>query len=136
MDLLVVGKNSSSSRIMSILRLIIFVQLSTFALACSIITFQPRFSDPFLRSLRAATFGSFAFSSIIPVIHGIAKYGWALQSQRMGLRWVFVTLGLNTIGAAAYAIKRCCYNLFFPASTSFRHSFKTVRNGLTVGTSK
>jgi len=51
------------------------------------------------------TFGSLAFSSIIPIIHGIIKYGWALQSERMGLKWVLVTLGLNTLGAAAYAIK-------------------------------
>ncbi|KAH8780606.1 hemolysin-III channel protein-like protein Izh2 [Hyaloscypha sp. PMI_1271] len=79
--------------------------LSAFAVACSIVTFQPRFSDPFLRPLRAVTFGSLAFSSIIPIIHGIIKYGWALQSERMGLKWVLVTLGLNTLGAAAYAIK-------------------------------
>lgn len=79
--------------------------LSALAVICSIVTFQPRFSDPFLRPLRAATFGSFAFSSIIPVIHGIIKYGWALQSQRMGLKWVLATLGLNTLGATAYAVK-------------------------------
>ncbi|KAK0105192.1 hypothetical protein ONS95_004413 [Cadophora gregata] len=78
---------------------------STFAVVCSIFTFQPRFSDPLLRPLRAATFGTFAFSSIIPVIHGIVKYGWALQSQRMGLKWVLITLALNTLGASAYAIK-------------------------------
>ncbi|TVY76017.1 hypothetical protein LSUE1_G006254 [Lachnellula suecica] len=29
----------------------------------------------------------------------------ALQSQLMGLKWVLVTLRLNTLGAAAYAIK-------------------------------
>jgi adiponectin receptor len=28
-----------------------------------------------------------------------------LQSQRMGLKWVLATLGLNTLGAAAYAVK-------------------------------
>ncbi|KAF4616242.1 hypothetical protein G7Y89_g15164 [Cudoniella acicularis] len=78
--------------------------LSTFAIGCSIATFQPRFSDPFLRPFRAATFGRFAFSSVIPIIHGITKYGWALQSQRMGLKWVLITLGLNTLGAMVYAI--------------------------------
>jgi adiponectin receptor len=72
---------------------------------CSFITFQPRFSDPFLRPLRAATFGSLAFSSIIPMIHGIIKYGWELQSQRMDPKWVLITLCLNILGAAAYAIK-------------------------------
>jgi adiponectin receptor len=39
------------------------------------------------------------------MIHGIIKYGWALQSQRMGLKWVLATLGLNSLGALAYAIK-------------------------------
>lgn len=79
--------------------------LSVFALACSIFTFQPRFRDPHLRPLRAATFGSFAFSSIIPVVHAAAKYGWAVQSQRMGLYWVIGTLCFNTAGATAYAVK-------------------------------
>lgn len=79
--------------------------LSAFALACSIFTFQPKFRDPHLRPLRAATFGSFAFSSIIPVVHAAAKYGWAEQSQRMGLYWVIGTLAFNTSGAVAYAVK-------------------------------
>jgi predicted membrane channel-forming protein YqfA (hemolysin III family) len=98
------------------------IQLSAFALACSFITFQPRFSDPFLRPLRAATFGSLALSSVIPMIHGIIKYGWALQSQRMGLRWVLITLGLNTLGAAAYAIKV----LKFPNFKLISYSFDTA----------
>ena len=102
MGVLVTGKGSASS-----VDLILLTHrcrhLSAFALACSFVTFQPRFSDPFLRPVRAATFGGFAFSSVVPVIHGIAKYGWALQSRRMGLEWVFVTLGLNALGAAAYA---------------------------------
>lgn len=79
--------------------------LSGFALACSIFTFQPRFRDPHLRPLRAATFGSFALSSVIPVVHAVAKYGWATQSKRMGLYWVIATLVCNTAGASAYAIK-------------------------------
>jgi hypothetical protein len=45
------------------------------------------------------------------MIHGIIKYGWALQSQRMGLKWVLVTLSLNTLGAAAYAIKVWSFKL-------------------------
>jgi adiponectin receptor len=55
-----------------------------------------------MRPLRVLIFGSFILSSTIPIIHGVGKYGWALQSQRMGLSWVFPTLALNSTGAAAY----------------------------------
>lgn len=79
--------------------------LSGFAIAASIFTFQPRFRDPHLRPLRAATFGSFAFSSIIPMVHAVVKYGWATQSRRMGLYWVIGVLCFNTAGATAYAVK-------------------------------
>lgn len=84
-------------------------QLSTLAIACSVFTFQPRFSDPYLRPLRAATFGCLAVSNIVPIVHGILRYGFALQVQRMGLKYVLATLVLNTTGATAYAVKvsRC-----------------------------
>ena len=85
--------------------LIYIFQLTGLALACSIFTFQPQFRDSLPRPLRAATFGSLAISAMIPVTHGILKFGWALQTQRMGLKWVLLTLILNTVGATAYAIK-------------------------------
>lgn len=78
---------------------------TTFALLCSVVTFQPRFSDPHLRPLRAATFGSLAMTTFIPVVHGLVKYGWATQSERIALRWIVTTLVLNTVGAGAYAAK-------------------------------
>jgi adiponectin receptor len=40
-----------------------------------------------------------------PVVHGIYKYGWDIQSQRMGVVWVVITLVLNVSGATAYAFK-------------------------------
>lgn len=78
---------------------------TTFALLCSVVTFQPRFSDPHLRPLRAATFGSLAMTTFIPVVHGLVKYGWAVQAERIALRWIVATLVLNTVGAGAYAAK-------------------------------
>ncbi|TVY82430.1 Adiponectin receptor protein [Lachnellula suecica] len=89
----------------STLQNIYWILLSTFAIACSVFTFQPRFSEPFLRPLRAATFGCFAISSMVPVVHGMVTYGYALQGQRIGLKYVLVTLVLNITGATAYAIK-------------------------------
>lgn len=78
---------------------------TTFALLCSVVTFQPRFSDPHLRPLRAATFGSLAMTTFIPVVHGGVRYGWELQAERIALRWIVATLVLNTVGAGAYAAK-------------------------------
>jgi len=75
------------------------------AACCSIFTFQPKFSEPHLRPLRAATFGSLALSTFIPVIHGIIVYGYPVQNQRVALQWVLATLVFNTLGATAYAFK-------------------------------
>ncbi|RDW77169.1 hypothetical protein BP6252_05222 [Coleophoma cylindrospora] len=66
---------------------------------------MPRFRDPYLRPVRAATFGSLAIFTMVPVLHGIGLYGWEIQKQRMGIVWVVVTLGLNVTGATAYAVK-------------------------------
>ncbi len=82
-------------------------KVSVLAVICSISTFQPRFQDPYMRPVRAATFGSLAIFTMVPVLHGIYKYGWNIQSQRMGVVWVVRTLVLNTMGATAYAFKVC-----------------------------
>jgi adiponectin receptor len=44
---------------------------------------------------------------MVPVLHGLHKYGWDIQRQRMGVVWVLVTLVLNVSGAMAYAFKVC-----------------------------
>lgn len=75
------------------------------AVAASAFTLQPNFKDPALKMLRALTFGGFALSSLVPVVHAVVKYGWGVQAQRMGLIWVFATLAFNTTGATAYALK-------------------------------
>ncbi|KAF7906232.1 hypothetical protein EAF00_000511 [Botryotinia globosa] len=79
--------------------------LSLLAVACSVSTFQPHFRDPFLRPVRAATFGSLAVVTMVPVVHGATVSGWQVQNQRMGITWVLITLMLNVLGATAYAIK-------------------------------
>lgn len=79
--------------------------ISFLAICCSIFTFQPKFNEPHLRPLRAATFGMLALSTFIPNIHGIARYGYDTQKGRLALQWVLATLVLNTSGAAAYAFK-------------------------------
>ncbi|KAK0612028.1 hemolysin-III channel protein-like protein Izh2 [Immersiella caudata] len=75
------------------------------ALLCSVVTFRPEFSDPHLCPFRAVIFGSLALSTFIPVFHGISKYGYEIHQQRIGLRWILLTLFFNSLGAAAYASK-------------------------------
>jgi len=87
--------------------MLIWIKSSVLAVICSLATFQPRFRDPYLRPVRAATFGSLAIFTMVPVVHGLHKYGWDIQRQRMGVVWVLVTLVLNVSGAMAYAFKVC-----------------------------
>lgn len=94
------------------LRIVYWTLASVLAVCCSYVTFQPKFSLPHLRPLRAATFGSLALSIFIPVIHGFVENG-PTQHRRIGLPWVLATLALNTIGAAAYAAKVCHATCFF-----------------------
>jgi len=93
------------SRLKTILLNVLMEKLSMLAAICSLSTFQPRFRDPYLRPVRAATFGSLGIFTMVPVLHGLYKYGWNTQSQRMGVVWVVQTLVLNITGATAYAFK-------------------------------
>ena len=76
------------------------------AVCCSIFTFQPRFSQPHLRPLRAATFGSLALSTFIPVIRGIAAYGYTVQNKRMALEWVLATLVFRRLSRSQTNLER------------------------------
>lgn len=80
-------------------------KLSVLAAVCSVSTFHSRFQEPFLRPVRAATFGSLGLFTMVPVLHGIYRNGWLLQKQQMGITWVLITLLLNILGAMAYALK-------------------------------
>ncbi|KAB8302619.1 hypothetical protein EYC80_005989 [Monilinia laxa] len=66
--------------------------LSLSAIACSISTFQPRFRDPYLRPVRAATFGSLAVFTMVPVIHGAIVYGWRTQNQPYAMKRMSIPL--------------------------------------------
>lgn len=81
------------------------MQITTFAIACSIFTFTPTFRSPFVRPLRASLFGGFALSTLIPVVHGLILHGWEAQSYRASLGHLLGTLLFNTAGATAYACK-------------------------------
>ncbi|KAK0126449.1 hypothetical protein ONS95_008048 [Cadophora gregata] len=79
--------------------------LSILAALCSISTFHSRFQEPFLRPVRAATFGSLGLLTMVPIYYGVYRNGWGMQNQQMGITWVLITLVLNVLGATAYAFK-------------------------------
>lgn len=77
------------------------------AVICSISTFQPHFRGSYVSFIRAGTFGSLAIFTMIPVVHGTLRNGWHVQNQQMGVGWVLITLVVDILGAAAYALKVC-----------------------------
>ena len=50
-------------------------------------------------------FGCLGLSAVSFIIHGVWKYGWALQNRRMSLDWMGVMALFNMIGAIAYAVR-------------------------------
>lgn len=66
------------------------------------VTFMPAFHKPATKLLRASTFGGLALSTLLTVIHGLAKHGWASQSQRFPMFAIGLTIVLNTTGAIVY----------------------------------
>jgi adiponectin receptor len=89
------------------LQIVYWSVASFLGLGCSVATFQPKFSEPHLRPLRAATFASLALSTFIPVVHGIVKYGFEVQHERIALWWVLATLVLLSSSGTVYSLKVC-----------------------------
>jgi adiponectin receptor len=44
-------------------------------------------------------------SFIIPIVHGITKFGWKTQYWRMSLDWMAVMTTFNSTGGALYAMR-------------------------------
>ena len=58
-----------------------------------------------MRPLRAALFGGFALSTLVPIVHSVILYGWDVQDYRVSLYYLLGTLTCNATGAVAYAAK-------------------------------
>lgn len=50
-------------------------------------------------------YAGLGLSAIIFVVHGVVKYGWKTQNDRMSLDWMGMMASLNLIGAFAYAAR-------------------------------
>ena len=82
------------------------VATSVLAALCSAVTFWQRFNAPHLGHYRAVLFGSFGLASFVaPIAHGVTLYGLELQSQRIGMRWIWATASCNGLGVVAYTLK-------------------------------
>lgn len=50
-------------------------------------------------------YSGLGLSFIIPIVHGVTKFGWETQMQRMSLDWMAVMAGLNLAGGGIYALR-------------------------------
>ncbi|KAM7218914.1 hemolysin-III related domain containing protein [Rhypophila decipiens] len=83
-----------------------YLVITTLALLCSITTLVPYFSGPHVGHLRAGLFTTFGLGSfLVPILHGVAMYGFAEQKQRISLGWIGMLVTCNGIGCVAYTIK-------------------------------
>lgn len=80
--------------------------ISALAVACSAVTFLPRFSGPHLGPYRAVLFGAFGVGSFaLPIAHGVLVHGLDEEWERVGLGWVLWTVVCDGVGVVVYGLK-------------------------------
>ncbi|KAL6810373.1 mPR-like GPCR protein [Trichoderma sp. SZMC 28015] len=74
-------------------------------LGCVIVSWVERFRTPAWRPYRALMFVSLGLSGIIPIGHGLLKFGYQTLEDRMSLSWVVLHGFMYIFGAFLYAIR-------------------------------
>jgi adiponectin receptor len=87
------------------LQIAYYTLVSVLAALCVYATFNPAFRQPKYRPFRTLMYSGLGLSFIIPIIHGLAKYGWEIQLWRMSLDWMALMTGFNLTGGALYAMR-------------------------------
>lgn len=82
-----------------------YTLVSVLAAGCVYATLHPTFRRPKYRPYRAVMYAGLGLSFIIPIIHGIVKFGWETQLWRMSLDWMAAMTTLNLTGGALYAMR-------------------------------
>ncbi|KAI1505730.1 hemolysin-III channel protein-like protein Izh2 [Biscogniauxia marginata] len=83
-----------------------WITTTVLAVLCSVATFHPSIGGPHLGHVRAVLFGAFGFGSfLVPITHGVLKFGLVEQSQQIGLNWIGLTALFNGTGVILYAFK-------------------------------
>jgi len=84
-----------------------YTLVSVLASLCTYATLHPAFRRPRYRPYRTLMYSGLGLSFIIPIIHGIVKFGWETQVWRMSLDWLLLMTTLNLTGGALYAMRVC-----------------------------
>lgn len=82
-----------------------YTLVSVLAACCVYATLHPAFRRPRYRPYRAAMYAGLGLSFIIPIIHGLSKFGWETQVWRMSLDWMALMTAFNLTGGALYALR-------------------------------
>lgn len=78
---------------------------SILAILCVHATLNSSFRDPKYRPYRTAMYSGLGLSFLIPIIHGLIKFGWDTQMWRMSLDWMLLMTTTNLTGGALYAMR-------------------------------
>ncbi|KAI4151044.1 MAG: hypothetical protein LQ340_003735 [Diploschistes diacapsis] len=82
-----------------------WTMIVSIGLACGIVTVDARFRTPAWRAWRAAMFVAMGLSAIIPIVHGLWIYGFAVMEDRIGLKWLVGQGVTYIVGAGIYAMR-------------------------------
>ena len=87
------------------LQLIYWLIVSVLATLCIVFTLHSGFRHPTFRPYRAAMYAGLGMSAVGFVCHGLSKYGWETQNQRMSLDWMALMAITNLAGAITYGTR-------------------------------
>ncbi|PVH99832.1 Hly-III related protein [Periconia macrospinosa] len=79
--------------------------VSVLAGLCTYATLHPAFRTPKYRPYRTLMYSGLGLSFLIPIFHGVIRFGWETQMWRMSLDWMFLMATFNLMGGALYALR-------------------------------
>ncbi|KAF2190190.1 HlyIII-domain-containing protein [Zopfia rhizophila CBS 207.26] len=82
-----------------------YTLVSVLAALCVYVTLNASFRLPKYRPYRTLMYSGLGLSFIIPIVHGVFKFGWETQVWRMSLDWMGVMTAFNLTGGAMYAMR-------------------------------
>lgn len=79
---------------------------------CVYATLHPSFRRPIYRPYHTLMYTGLGLSFIIPVMHGVAKFGRETQMWRMSLDWMGLMTLYNLTGGTLYALRVSSISVF------------------------